>query len=43
MMFAQVYQTRTMVTMQMGMFKNNEAFHFTASYARVCLDFKEQT
>ena len=28
---------------QMGMFKNNEAFHFMASYAHVCLDFKDQT
>ena len=27
----------------MGMFKNNEAFHFMASYAHVCLDFKDQT
>ena len=27
----------------MGMFKNNEAFHFLASYAHVCLDFKDQT
>ena len=27
----------------MGMFKNNEAFHFIASYAHVCLDFKDQT
>ena len=27
----------------MGMFKNNEAFHFKASYAHVCLDFKDQT
>ena len=26
-----------------GMFKNNEAFHFMASYAHNCLDFKEQT
>ena len=25
----------------MGMFKNNEAFHFMASYAHVCLDFKD--
>ena len=25
------------------MFKNNEAFHFMASYAHVCLDFKDQT
>ena len=28
---------------QMGMFKNNEAFHFMASYAYICLDFKDQT
>ena len=28
---------------QLGMFKNNEAFHFMASYAHVCLDFKDQT
>ena len=27
----------------MGMFKNNEAFHFIASYPHVCLDFKDQT
>ena len=27
----------------MGMFKNNEAFHFMASYAHNCLDFKDQT
>ena len=26
-----------------GMFKNNEAFHFMASHAQVCLDFKDQT
>ena len=26
-----------------GMFKNNEAFHFMASYAHVCLDFKDHT
>ena len=26
-----------------GMFKNNEAFRFMASYAYVCLDFKDQT
>ena len=26
-----------------GMFKNNEAFHFMASYAHICLDFKDQT
>ena len=26
-----------------GMFKNNEAFHFMACYAHVCLDFKDQT
>ena len=29
--------------LQLGMFKNNEAFHFMASYAHVCLDFKDQT
>ena len=27
----------------MGMFKNNEAFHFMASYALICLDLKDQT
>ena len=27
----------------MGMFKNNEAVHFMASYAHICLDFKDQT
>ena len=27
----------------LGMFKNNEAFHFMASFAQVCLDFKNQT
>ena len=27
----------------LGMFKNNEAFHFMASHAHVCLDFKDQT
>ena len=27
----------------MGMFKNNEAFHFMASYAHICIDFKDQT
>ena len=27
----------------MGMFKNNEAFHFMASFAHICLDFKDQT
>ena len=26
-----------------GMFKNNEAFHFMASHAHICLDFNEQT
>ena len=26
-----------------GMFKYSEAFHFMASYAHVCLDFKDQT
>ena len=26
-----------------GMFKNNEAFHFMACYAHVCLDFQDQT
>ena len=26
----------------LGMFKNNEAFHFMASYAHICLDFKDQ-
>ena len=26
-----------------GMFKNNEAFHFMASNAHVCLNFKDQT
>ena len=26
-----------------GMFKNNEAFHFMASYAHICLNFKDQT
>ena len=31
------------LSMHMGMFKNNEAFHFMASYAHVCLDFKDQT
>ena len=31
-------QTKTDV----GMIKNNEAFHFMASYAHVCLDFKDQ-
>ena len=25
------------------MFKNNEAFHFMASYAHICLDFMDQT
>ena len=29
--------------LDLGMFKNNEAFHFMASYAHKCLDFKEQT
>ena len=29
--------------LKQGMFKNNEAFHFMASYAHVCLDFKDQT
>ena len=28
---------------EVGMLKNNEAFHFMASYAHVCLDFKDQT
>ena len=28
--------------LQLGMFKNNEAFHFMASYAHICLDFKDQ-
>ena len=29
--------------MYVGMFKNNEAFHFMESRALVCLDFKDQT
>ena len=29
--------------MQMGMFKNNEAFHFLASHACIYQDIKEQT
>ena len=32
-----------MFLLHMGMFKNNEAFHFMASHADVCLDFKDQT
>ena len=27
--------------LQLGRFKNNEAFHFMASHAHICLDFKE--
>ena len=34
---------RFYLSYDMGMFKNNEAFHFMASYAHVCLDFKDQT
>ena len=31
--------------LHMGMFKNNEAYHFLASHAHAwqCLDFKDQT
>ena len=31
------------IILYLGMFKNNEAFHFMASYAHFCLDFKDQT
>ena len=29
--------------MQMGMFKNNEVFHFLAFQGHICLDVKEET
>ena len=31
------------VSIHVGMFKNNEAFHFMASHAHICLDLKGQT
>ena len=34
--------TQKHINWQTGMFKNNEAFHFMASHAHVCLDLKDQ-